>query len=109
MTEDFSQLKEGDEVFISNRNYHLFKRKIDKITPSGKIKIGETYYKNGHEVSKDSWNRASLTLITEESIAQYNRQNILGYLSKVEFSKLENQDLFEIYGFIKNRLKKNGL
>jgi hypothetical protein len=48
---DFAKLKAGDEVFISGNDddeLDIFKVKVDKVTPTGLIRIGkETFNRNG--------------------------------------------------------------
>lgn len=66
-------LKVGDEVFISINNTIDLKR-VDRITPSGRIIIGkQTFDHYGIPIGdKDYWNRQGLVEATEERLEQYN-------------------------------------
>lgn len=65
------ELKEGDKVIISG-GYRKAIRKIDKITPTGRIKIDDIQYDcMGYEMSSNIWNRNhSLHQWTQEQESQ---------------------------------------
>lgn len=67
-------LKVGDEVFTSNCGMIRSLKRVDKITPTGRIVVGnETFDENGRLIgNKDSWNRRGIMEATEERLEKYN-------------------------------------
>ena len=64
---DLSDLKIGDKVVMSGRLINDTVKKIDKITPTGLIKIGTSFfYKNGSERCSDTWNSSRIRPCTPE-------------------------------------------
>lgn len=70
MNDRFENLKEGDLVIVSCR-YGEKISKVEKITPSGLIRVdGTLFYKNGSERGGDTWNRSCLRVATPQAIEE---------------------------------------
>lgn len=68
MSEFLKNLKAGDLVIVSSRTFEAI-RKVEKITPSGLIKVNGTLYnKDGGERGGDIWNRCYLIEATPERL-----------------------------------------
>lgn len=64
-------VKQGDRVIRRDGHYTTQVVAIDKVTPTGRIKIGSTYYdKYGHEITSDSWHRGHIAIATEEELTE---------------------------------------
>lgn len=73
---DLSNAKAGDKVLIVGKwNYKVIKV-IDKITPSGLIVVGSSYfYKDGSQRTSDRWNRNRIKLLTEQDEIEIKREH----------------------------------
>lgn len=77
------ELKEGDKIIV-NSNYRVFITVVDKITPTGRIKVGNTQYDyTGWEITSDSWHRNSLEQWSQKKEDRIKRQ--------IEFKKMCNK------------------
>lgn len=73
---DLSNLKVGDEVIVTNRWNDDIIKTIDKITPSGRIKIGSSYFnKDGSERNSDIWNISIIRPCTEDEKIEIKQKN----------------------------------
>lgn len=64
--EKFENIKVGDEVIVYG-GYTEQIRKVEKITPTGLIKVGGClYYKNGGMRGGDRWSRSHIAMATPE-------------------------------------------
>lgn len=67
-------LKVGDKVFIITR-YSKYIKTVTKITPTGKIKIGEsTYNSGGRFATSDVWNTDFLSEWTQEKEDEFKKE-----------------------------------
>ncbi len=90
---DFSHLKVGDEIYMLGQDLcdnDIFKVKVSKITPAGKIKVGtETFHKWGSNTKK-GFLRPNLVFINEVTTEKY--------LKTVEkYKHLENTDAYRYF------------
>jgi hypothetical protein len=66
---DELNVKEGDRVIYRNGHYTTKILTVDKVTPTGRIKIGTSYYdKRGFEITSDIWHRGRIHKGTEAEI-----------------------------------------
>jgi hypothetical protein len=103
---DFTHLKAGDVIFMQVYTLGgnmLRKVKVDKVTPTGKIKIGTSTFNNvDGNCSKFQYNAPSLVLINDNTNLEYQRQNVLAFLKNVDFKIYSTENLFDLYKIIKN-------
>ena len=63
----------GDKVIVHGRWNEEHIGTVEKITPTGLIKVeGRTYYKDGTQRGGDSWSRNFITEATPESLQKIN-------------------------------------
>jgi hypothetical protein len=99
-------LKEGDKVIISS-DYITKIKSINKITPTGKIKIDNySYDSDGREINGSMWHRKYLTQWTQEKedeiIKQIKFQKICNKLSEVKWEKMEFDLVKKIYSILQD-------
>lgn len=100
--------KVGDWVFIWGR-HAKYLRKIEKITPKGFIRVGETLYtKDGHERGGDTWSKTSISLATPDEVEKYKKEV---YVHKVveKLGKLTSKDIDYETGVSLNNLLSLGV
>ena len=69
-----ADLKPGDEVAIENQFRPPYIRKIDRITPTGRIVVvGRTYRPDGQVSGGDKWNRDWIVAATADHHDQIKR------------------------------------
>lgn len=91
-TKGLEKAKVGDWVFVWGR---LTKSlcQIDKITPKGFIRVGETLYtKDGYERGGDIWHKSSISLAAPDEIEKFKKEV---YVRKVirKLEKLTSKDI----------------
>jgi hypothetical protein len=70
MNDWIKNLKEGDMVIVSN-TWHTTITHVDKITPTGLIKIGaDLFYQTGSKRGGGTWDSEHLREATPETIAK---------------------------------------
>ena len=67
----------GDEVIVSGR-YSEKIAKVERITPTGRIRVEGTYYnKYGWEIGGDVWSRSYITYVTEEKAEKIKQRQTI--------------------------------
>ena len=82
-----ADLKAGDTVVILTGGYgsHPIKRVVDKVTPSGLIRVGHyTFNPEGRERGS-SYSRADLLPATQENLDRADRSSLVSQLSAVRW------------------------
>jgi hypothetical protein len=66
---ELKDLKAGDKVIVSNR-YYKFLKVVDKVTPSGYIKVDSEYYMpdDGYKRGGEYYNRSRIEIVTPEKL-----------------------------------------
>lgn len=64
----------GQKVKVYDHTGNEWIRTVEKITPTGRVKVGSTYYVNGSEYTSYSWGKTYIEPATEEIIAQHNKR-----------------------------------
>lgn len=83
MRDFIKELKAGDIVVVCSRTSRAV-RKVEKITPSGLIKVnGILYNKNGCERGGDTWSRYYLAEATPELINQIRIESTISKAYKL--------------------------
>jgi hypothetical protein len=99
----------GDEVtvFAGNRIQGIYK--IDKVTPTGIVKIGDASYNpDGWRRGDNSWNRESIELTTQEHRDFIKKRKMIKFIDGTDFSEFTIDELSEIITVINsNRSKKD--
>lgn len=89
-----NEFKVGQKVFVISR-YNKRLSKVEKITPSGFIKVdGTLYHPNGSERTSDSWNSSNIEVATEEDICQFKKQIFISAVYKAMVN-IENNLTYE--------------
>ena len=101
------ELKEGDKVVI--RGYEKAIKKIDKITPTGRIKVGDTQYDcTGHEITSNQWHRNLLSQWTQEQenelIHQIKFQKMCNKLSEIKWNDQDYELVEKCFLLIEEKL-----
>ena len=97
----------GDEVtvFLGNRIQGIYK--IDKVTPTGIIKIGITSYNSdGWRRGDNSWNRESIEATTQEHRDFIKKRKMIKFIDDTDFSEFTIDELSEIITVINNNRSK---
>lgn len=86
---DELNVKQGDTVMVVTKYAGRRLRKVEKITPSGLIKVdGTLYNKDGRERGADAWSANHINAVTEEEIKLFEQEiyasNVLKKLQKLE-------------------------
>lgn len=92
MTEDFTNVKVGDEVYIDGRYGAVGSiAKVTHVTPTT-FKVGHTtYYKtNGYERGGGTWHRSSVSILTDERRAEVWRAITIRILNDFNFELVKN-------------------
>lgn len=99
-SEWLKSLKAGDEVAVSDRwGYQI--KKIDKVTPTGQIKIGTDTFKNGWKHGKTTWDYSlSLEPVTQEIRNGIKRKALVNILNNSKFDKYTLEQLEQIINII---------
>jgi len=106
-SETVPELKVGDELAFCHGfgKSHWSIHKIDKITPSGRINCGQ--YKldanlrvRGRDTYSPLCHRAEI--VTYEIREKVRRQNLLAFIGRADFSKLDTGSLGVIYQIFKS-------
>jgi hypothetical protein len=71
-------LKSGDTVIVSSHYYSNVKT-IEKVTPTGRVKIGSTYYdKSGRSIGDHRWDCGSyLKEATPEAVEDIRQKEVI--------------------------------
>lgn len=69
-------LKEGDTVIVRTR-YSESIRKVDKITPTGKIRVGNFLFTDGRCKSGNVWDYTTLEEPTEEKVREITEKYVI--------------------------------
>ncbi len=69
-------LKEGDTVIVSTC-FRKCIRKVDKITPTGKIRVGNFLFTDGRCKSGDVWHYTTLEEPTEEKLREIREESTI--------------------------------
>lgn len=76
-------IKEGDEVVVYG-GWQKRIRKVEKITPSGLIKVGGNfYYDSGSQRGGDVWSKTSILLATPELKKQIEEETAIRKASNI--------------------------
>lgn len=74
---DELNVKAGDKVIVHAR-FSKYIAEVEKITPTGRIRVKGTYYdKHGHQIGGDIWSRSLITIATEEDIERLNQERTI--------------------------------
>lgn len=77
----------GQKVIIYGNNGYMTLAEVEKVTPSGLVKVnGSLYYKDGRERSKSTWNHFWIKPASEEDVMKIERKE---YIQRV-FNKLRD-------------------
>lgn len=69
--------KVGQRVLVHKGKF-VYMSNIEKITPSGLIKVdGKLYYPDGRERTADCWNYSTITLATDYDIVQLKKSRFI--------------------------------
>lgn len=103
------ELKVGDKVIVVT-DYNKSVKIVDKITPTGRIKIGNTTFDhNGYEIGS-GWRRDILREWTQEGENELNKQEkrvkMYQYLRNYDWKKCQYDLLESIYNQINNEESK---
>lgn len=72
----------GDLVIITSR-WREDVMKVEKITPTGRVKVGSSYfYNNGLQVGGDVWDRSRIVPATEEMIDKLEKKKYMNLTLK---------------------------
>ena len=97
----------GDEVtvFAGNRIQGIYI--IDKVTPTGIVKIGNASY-NPYVWRRgdNSWNRESIELTTQEHRDFIKKRKMIKFIDGTDFSEFTIDELSEIITVINNNRSK---
>lgn len=92
-------LKQGDSVIVKSR-YRKTLSTIDKITPTGRIKIGTSQYKDGYLMGGNTWDHEYLIEASEEEIVklqeEIERRNLVNEVRNINTNKLSLDQLRRI-------------
>ena len=97
----------GDEVtvFTGNRIQGIYK--IDKVTPTGIIKIGNVSFNpDGWRRGDNSWNRESIKLTTQEHRDFIKKRKMIKFIDGTDFGQFTSDELSEIITVINNNRSK---
>jgi hypothetical protein len=98
---EIKDLKAGDKVALfcsqySNSWYQI--KTIDKVTPKGTIKIGESSFNpDGSKKNDNSSMFCELRVITPEITEAVKLQRIKAWVKKFNFSSLTDQQTLKLY------------
>lgn len=97
--------KVGDLVVVSSR-WSEKVLKVEKITPTGRIKVGGSYYtKDGSMIGGDAWDRSRIIPATEEMIDSIEKKRYMNLTLKRmhDFKKeLSHDDALSINKILSN-------
>jgi hypothetical protein len=102
MNNDYSwikELKKGDKLYYKNRWSAINIVVVDKITPTGKIRLenGNLTDSKGYLKSGSVWDGGNwLKPISQEILDEIKQRNIAGKLKNFDFSKLDLNTLVAI-------------
>jgi hypothetical protein len=95
------EFKVGDEVLVRYDN-KMWLAKVEKITPSGRVKVGDTYYKkDGHEIG-GGWYKKRITRPTNKDKDEIKRRKLINTLTSFDWDKVSLSVLSHILYEAKN-------
>ena len=100
-----SELKKGDKVTIYRGSYITGIHRIDKITPTGFIKVGDALYnKDGSRRGEGSiWNRESIVPTTQEHRDFLEKKAIANRLDATNFMSLSLDKLRRLIAIVEEK------
>ena len=103
-------LKPGDTVIVESK-YRLAIKKVTKVTPTGRIVIGDSQYNpDGYLRGTDMYNREYILEATPEQLEKtqnkITRVQSLNKIGKFDFNKMDNESLLKIIEIIENSISK---
>ena len=92
-----SELKAGDSVFVCNR-YKRILRTVEKITPTGRIKVGGEYYRtSGYEMGGGHFGRFHLEQATFDAVIDHKKNLFIGDVIKgIDLQKISYEQAIEL-------------
>ena len=78
MGKEFENIKAGDKVIISREGLeNIFT--VEKVTPTGRIKVNGEYYRSddGHKIGSGIWCRGYIVPYTEERAEAIKREGVI--------------------------------
>lgn len=94
-------MKAGDEatVFLGSRIRGIYR--VDKVTPTGLVKIGDVVFnKDGSRRGDNSWLSESIAPTTQEHRDELIRRRRVSEIEKTDFNKLTLDELSRIIDVI---------
>lgn len=97
----------GDEVTVFAGNQIQGIYRIDKVTPTGIIKIGNASYNpDGWRRGDNSWNLESIEPTTQEHRDFIKKRKMINFIDGTDFSGFTIDELSAIITVIKNNRRK---
>lgn len=94
-----ASLKEGDQVFVSG-NYGESIKKIDRITPTRLMKIGNVRFKDGSQIGDSCW-KYSIYPVTQEVVNKMHKRDLVFKLKRIRYEDISLEILEKIESILK--------